>query len=135
MLNSMQSHDYVNTDVWDIVNNIEREINEFLNDVKQVSEDDVLDVVDAHYPKIIDSVVYQMSCLPVDRVSKGLEPLLPQDEVNKPFNEIVNMISTVFGKPAGEISKEILYRDWETDRKSTRLNSSHSAKSRMPSSA
>ena len=33
---------------------------------------------------------------------------------------------------------ENLYRDWEThhrDRKSTRLNSSHSAKSRMPSSA
>ena len=30
---------------------------------------------------------------------------------------------------------DILYRDWETDRKSTRLNSSHSAKSRMPSSA
>ena len=28
-----------------------------------------------------------------------------------------------------------MYRDWETDRKSTRLNSSHSAKSRMPSSA
>ena len=27
------------------------------------------------------------------------------------------------------------YRDWETDRKSTRLNFSHSAKSRMPSSA
>ena len=30
---------------------------------------------------------------------------------------------------------ERTYRDWETDRKSTRLNSSHSAKSRMPSSA
>ena len=30
---------------------------------------------------------------------------------------------------------ERVYRDWETDRKSTRLNSSHSAKSRMPSSA
>ena len=28
-----------------------------------------------------------------------------------------------------------LYRDWETDRKSTRLNSSHSRASRMPSSA
>ena len=27
------------------------------------------------------------------------------------------------------------YRDWETDRKSTRLNSSHSGESRMPSSA
>ena len=31
--------------------------------------------------------------------------------------------------------KKFAYRDWETDRKSTRLNSSHSAKSRMPSSA
>ena len=29
----------------------------------------------------------------------------------------------------------LLYRDWETDRKSTRLNSSHSRASRMPSSA
>ena len=34
----------------------------------------------------------------------------------------------------GQENKPI-YRDWETDRKSTRLNSSHSAKSRMPSSA
>ena len=30
---------------------------------------------------------------------------------------------------------EIMYRDWETDRKSTRLNSSHRSLSRMPSSA
>ena len=37
----------------------------------------------------------------------------------------------------GKIKQESYksYRDWETDRKSTRLNSSHSAKSRMPSSA
>ena len=35
----------------------------------------------------------------------------------------------------GTPDKPELYRDWETDRKSTRLNSSHSAKSRMPSSA
>ena len=37
-----------------------------------------------------------------------------------------------------DIPKEILdlaYRDWETDRKSTRLNSSHITRSRMPSSA
>ena len=32
-------------------------------------------------------------------------------------------------------ARNACYRDWETDRKSTRLNSSHSAKSRMPSSA
>ena len=32
-------------------------------------------------------------------------------------------------------NNEPLYRDWETDRKSTRLNSSHRSLSRMPSSA
>ena len=37
--------------------------------------------------------------------------------------------------PKGRAGLGIRYRDWETDRKSTRLNSSHSAKSRMPSSA
>ena len=31
--------------------------------------------------------------------------------------------------------KDVSYRDWETDRKSTRLNSSHITRSRMPSSA
>ena len=31
--------------------------------------------------------------------------------------------------------REYAYRDWETDRKSTRLNSSHITRSRMPSSA
>ena len=37
---------------------------------------------------------------------------------------------------AEELLKKILpYRDWETDRKSTRLNSSHITRSRMPSSA
>ena len=34
-----------------------------------------------------------------------------------------------------ELSVLAIYRDWETDRKSTRLNSSHITRSRMPSSA
>ena len=34
-----------------------------------------------------------------------------------------------------EASIGVPYRDWETDRKSTRLNSSHITRSRMPSSA
>ena len=33
------------------------------------------------------------------------------------------------------VNKNADYRDWETDRKSTRLNSSHITRSRMPSSA
>ena len=33
------------------------------------------------------------------------------------------------------LTEQNSYRDWETDRKSTRLNSSHRSLSRMPSSA
>ena len=40
-----------------------------------------------------------------------------------------------YDEVTGILILEAGYRDWETDRKSTRLNSSHSAKSRMPSSA
>ena len=35
----------------------------------------------------------------------------------------------------GTTNLTVAYRDWETDRKSTRLNSSHLKLSRMPSSA
>ena len=43
--------------------------------------------------------------------------------------------SWVYFMDRARVYERDLYRDWETDRKSTRLNSSHSAKSRMPSSA
>ena len=36
---------------------------------------------------------------------------------------------------ARKLADTLGYRDWETDRKSTRLNSSHRSLSRMPSSA
>ena len=47
-------------------------------------------------------------------------------------------VSSVFLEQAKLLelmAKAGVYRDWETDRKSTRLNSSHSRASRMPSSA
>ena len=37
--------------------------------------------------------------------------------------------------PSSAPTIDAAYRDWETDRKSTRLNSSHRSLSRMPSSA
>ena len=42
------------------------------------------------------------------------------------------LVSLFFSKLA---ANDRDYRDWETDRKSTRLNSSHRSLSRMPSSA
>ena len=72
-------------------------------------------------------------------------PLNRSEELTGGFMRIKPTYAWTFSKePADalvtkqerEARKDIVrYRDWETDRKSTRLNSSHSAKSRMPSSA
>ena len=48
-----------------------------------------------------------------------------QPRIEKTFQDII----------AGNAEIIETYRDWETDRKSTRLNSSHITRSRMPSSA
>ena len=52
----------------------------------------------------------------------------------------IHLVSHKFHISKLEAAKKIIedkqgYRDWETDRKSTRLNSSHRSLSRMPSSA
>ena len=54
----------------------------------------------------------------------------------KTLEEKLSEIHNLIGEYLNTVNK-LTYRDWETisDRKSTRLNSSHSAKSRMPSSA
>ena len=49
-------------------------------------------------------------------------------------NEIILKDSVLIGN-SEEDKLFSVYRDWETDRKSTRLNSSHRSLSRMPSSA
>ena len=56
-------------------------------------------------------------------------------EFSQESNGLSNPDASEFLTIECESSLGIKYRDWETDRKSTRLNSSHSAKSRMPSSA
>ena len=50
----------------------------------------------------------------------------------KDVNDLKQVVTTEFNI---EGYPDSLYRDWETDRKSTRLNSSHEFVSRMPSSA
>ena len=45
------------------------------------------------------------------------------------------VVGVVEGRGRVRIEVYGVYRDWETDRKSTRLNSSHEIPSRMPSSA
>ena len=73
----------------------------------------------------------------------------PRHQIFKPEQQPQGNVYTIIEIDGREVARTITpytsreltrlvkgcYRDWETDRKSTRLNSSHSAKSRMPSSA
>ena len=52
--------------------------------------------------------------------------------VERDFDVIIDYVRDHY---LTETASETPYRDWETDRKSTRLNSSHRSLSRMPSSA
>ena len=62
-----------------------------------------------------------------------------QEKVNAEIEAIKENTELTREKKISEIQQRlkdsIRYRDWETDRKSTRLNSSHRSLSRMPSSA
>ena len=49
------------------------------------------------------------------------------------LQQVVATITVIYSLPANNVVD--LYKNYQGDRKSTRLNSSHSAKSRMPSSA
>ena len=65
----------------------------------------------------------------LDRLGRNLKHLINTiDDLNKR--------NIGFKVLSGQgVNIDTTYRDWETDRKSTRLNSSHSGESRMPSSA
>ena len=67
-----------------------------------------------------------------------VQPLAPQN-FSVTQNQGVALLSWTAQldktEPSARPTSYILYRDWETDRKSTRLNSSHITRSRMPSSA
>ena len=52
-----------------------------------------------------------------------------------PIADVLDVPLFIFSADSGNLQISKPYRDWETDRKSTRLNSSHSGESRMPSSA
>ena len=58
-----------------------------------------------------------------------VNPSSPYKDSNFTDEQLMTEIKSRYVQSPSEV------RDWETDRKSTRLNSSHSGESRMPSSA
>ena len=80
--------------------------------------------------------IIKYSNRPFSSVEEMNESLIKEwNYIVKPNDVIYNLGDFCFSDIEKLESILSRYRDWETDRKSTCLNSSHSAKSRMPSSA
>ena len=116
------------------------EFQKLLSDIQKQAEN--LDIENTFNP--IEKVLKQFDAATAE-AKKLQEKLLSlastpeqRDKVNKAiealFAEINAKYAEEFSIAVDELEKQ-LYRDWETDRKSTRLNSSHEIPSRMPSSA
>ena len=108
----------------DISNRVVNICRRYCKDIEVYSIDESF--LDFHGYEHID---LQKHCLELrEKVLKGLD--LPTSiglAPTKTLAKVANKIAKKF--------PEKPYRDWETDRKSTRLNSSHRSLSRMPSSA
>ena len=126
------------------------ELDDVLEEEKEVEEDD-FEVEVPEEPKSKLGDIYQLGnhrlmCGDSTKI-EDVEKLMNGVKADMVFTDPPYGVSYTGGVIHGnEINKdhkrEMLknddveaYRDWETDRKSTRLNSSHSAKYRMPSSA
>ena len=88
----------------------------------------------------------------LEKLQKDIRARLSNNPTDFQMNRLTALsadIQALFDAANSEVSKQLnldledfipyetdfAYRDWETDRKSTRLNSSHEIPSRMPSSA
>ena len=130
----------------------------FINKCDVVEDKELIDLVELEVRELLNQYKFPGNDIPVIRGSATKALAGDQDELGEPaFKKLFEALDTYIPLPERPIDKPFLmpiedvfsisgrgtvvtgrvgrYRDWETDRKSTRLNSSHSAKSRMPSSA
>ena len=99
---------------------------------KTIQLGSIIDVKAKNLPKI-DLLIGGSPCKGISRLNQKQEGLSHPE--SKLFWEYVRLLEESNATYFLLENTHGNYRDWETDRKSTRLNSSHSAKSRMPSSA
>ena len=93
----------------------------------------IADRIDMRYPQLITDYGIEVvgnAIMDVADFYAGDIEELGSSDIGGMVREVIKQL-----KSGSNLDEDVDYRDWETDRNSTRLNSSHSAKSRMPSSA
>ena len=81
-----------------------------------------------------EAIGHALDVLPDGRIGSHHEGDAPPQVVGG-IHEGVDVVTIAVDVLQRVLIELLVYRDWETDRKSTRLNSSHITRSRMPSSA
>ena len=96
------------------------------NELKDENVTNIKEYIETYGKNML--VFFYLDDLLLELNKRGFKPLITSAshvKINVPLNH----------KEYFKLHDMEIYRDWETDRKSTRLNSSHSGESRMPSSA
>ena len=112
----------------------------FMNKTDQVNDPELLDLVEMEIRDLLTEYGFPGDKTPIIKGSalKALEAA-KEGKVDDPacqcINELMEALDTYIPEPQRETDKPFLMPVEDVDRKSTRLNSSHSRASRMPSSA
>ena len=85
-------------------------------------------------PKVIERKLGKHKAVGLAWQEDGIIEIDPRQKPKEYLSTLIHEAAHII-YPDWDEKDVRLYRDWETDRKSTRLNSSHRSLSRMPSSA
>ena len=106
------------------------------NELSIITDPLLLKESGASFPKTeADVVLFTEYDTPMNGESILKKYSLDEKVVAGKRGEIIEIHTPGEYEVGGVMIRRGLYRDWETDRKSTRLNSSHITRARMPSSA
>ena len=104
-------------------------LGEFLSKIKDINFSDIVsNLMKNVSTMIVAAFIYAFGGSGLKLTLIGFFGSIFNGAISNAFSVFIPKLAEIFAVGAG-------YRDWETDRKSTRLNSSHEFVSRMPSSA
>ena len=113
---------------WDYMGMTKGDFDDLKQDLKDAQKD-LIKIRNGEYSDVRLQVDYQYA-----NASNEFESVQMTEDLDKAINQVIKHLTNI-GCSVRNDGMSDTYRDWETDRKSTRLNSSHLKLSRMPSSA
>lgn len=96
-----------NTEVWDIVAQVQHYIYEAFNEAELNGGDYPADAMQHQYTTMLERIVFEMTSLPVNRESADLDPIDDPLDVQDAYDQILEMVGTAFGHTYSKIEKDM----------------------------